>query len=284
MFVSGELFTGLCDVTIYEQKYLNTYKNIIPYCKNIIYVNSMVDDNVLDMIDKSFSFFVKSDYLNYFQDVILPQIHKKFILVSHNSDYTVGKHQLILNNKYLVKWFGQNMIPHIKTVGIPIGLQNKAWQGWNYEVCKKNKHNTKNKLLYFNFSIRTNPSHRQNVKNILQKKGFKMNVGKKWEDYIEELSHYHYCLSPEGNGADCHRIWESIYVGCIPIVKNNYILYEHFKELPILWVEDFSIIDEKYLLDNLYKFNNRNIEKSTLKYWQTLFINLKNNKIEGVVI
>ena len=53
-FVSGELFTGLCDVAVYERWYLNTYENIARHCKEIIIINDGIGPREQDLIEKYF--------------------------------------------------------------------------------------------------------------------------------------------------------------------------------------------------------------------------------------
>lgn len=146
-----------------------------------------------------------------------------------------GNENIIYTNKFLIKWYGQNMIPnyHIdKMVGIPIGLENSQWKGSDYNVCKKYKNNIKEKLLYFNFSLNTN-KERGCIENVLLQNGFIKNEKTDWETYIKEIFTYKFALSPEGNGIDCHRTWECIYVGCIPILKKNSIMFDFFTPLYI---------------------------------------------------
>lgn len=273
-FISGENITELCDIALYKRNYIETYKNIKLKCKKIIYIDENINESVINIINNSYSFFIRSDNLKYFEKQIMPHIRKKFILVTHNSDLTVGKNKNIINNEYLVMWYGQNIIPHKKTTGIPIGLQNRQWKGWNYIICKKNFNNPKKKLLYFNFTINTNKKVRKNIQNILLKKGFCRNSKKNWNDYIKELSYHKFCISPPGNGIDCHRTWEAIYVGCIPIIKKNSIMYTHFKDLPILFVDNYNIITENFLEEYYNKFQNSIfcLKKSKLSYWKYKFI------------
>jgi hypothetical protein len=40
--------------------------------------------------------------------------------------------------------------------------------------------------------------------------------------YRSLVSRSKYVLSPPGNGPDCHRTWEAIYLGAIPIVKRAF--------------------------------------------------------------
>ena len=270
-YVSGELFSKLADVSIYDRTYLNNYPNIKSNCNQIIYNNERIDSSVLTIINNSFIFFVKTDHLPFFSSYILPNICKKFILITHNSDLLSGHDKNIYNNKNLIKWYGQNMIPNYeinKMVGIPIGLENSQWKGYDHSICKKYKNNIKEKLLYFNFSLNTN-TERANIENSLYKNGFTKNESKDWENYIKEISTHKFAVSPEGNGIDCHSVWECIYVGCIPIIKKNSVMFEFFNDLPILWVPNFECITNEFLTEQykLFQCNQFNSEKITMKYW-----------------
>lgn len=50
-----------------------------------------------------------------------------------------------------------------------------------------------------------------------------------------------FVASPLGNGMDCHRTWEALALGCIPIVKRT-TLSPLFEDLPVLQVEDYKDI------------------------------------------
>ena len=278
-YISGELFSSIAHVSIYEKNYLIKYPNIKNHTNNIIYYNQTITDNILDIINRSSIFFVKTDYLDYFQDIIMPHIKKSFILVNHNSAYSSGNHNKIINNPLLIRWYGQNMKYHIKTQGIPLGLQNKQYIGSDINICIQNRDNHKEYLLYFNFSTSTNPD-RKLTEDILIKNRFKKNKRVDWPQYINDLSKHKFCISPEGMGIDCHRIWESLYVNTIPIVKKNDILYKYFNDLPILWVDNFEIITEEFLNDEYIKRINKryNLDKMGLKYWlNDIKKNLYNN-------
>lgn len=268
-FISGEKISSLCDVCIYEKSQLELYNNLEKHCKSIIYVDSIITDDIRTLINNSSYFFVNSSYIDYFQNVIMPFITKKFVLVTHNSDYTVGYHTKILSNPLLLKWFGQNMIPSEKTVGLPIGIENSQWKGSDYSTCVKNKNNKKENLLYVNFSFNTN-KERKNIHRKLLENGFTENKKLCWEEYIKTLSTYKFCISPPGGGVDCHRHWESIYIGCIPVVLKDDILYKHFDDLPILYVDNYDNITKEYLNRQYEMLKNKkfSLEKTTLSYWK----------------
>ena len=256
-------------MAIYERWYLGTYWNIATKCKEIILVNNEIGQREKDLIEKSFSFFVKTDYLPFFKKKVMPLIKKKFILITHNAAEVVGKDRSIIENPYLLKWFGQNMTPNEKGVGIPLGLENYDHNHHNNDLINRYKDNKKEKLLYINFSLHTNPKRKQIMEMI--KKRFPVNEKKNWDGYIKDLSTYKYCLSPPGFGPDCHRMWECIYLNCIPIVKRDPILFTHFHDLPILWVDDFDTITEGFLEKKYDSFSKKNIEKSTIQYWAAKF-------------
>ena len=43
------------------------------------------------------------------------------------------------------------------------------------------------------------------------------------------LSKYKFIISPEGNGIDCHRHYEAILCGCIPIIEYNKDIEKNMK-------------------------------------------------------
>lgn len=87
-----------------------------------------------------------------------------------------------------------------------------------------------------------------------------------------QWSGYKFVVSPRGAGEDCHRTWEALYIGCIPIVLSSN-LDELYKDLPILVVESWDIITLPFLEKNYREIqeNQRNdlynMRKITLEYW-----------------
>lgn len=80
--------------------------------------------------------------------------------------------------------------------------------------------------------------------------------------YFSKLRHYKFVISPEGNGVDCHRHYEALMAGCIPIVEHNEDIKKKYGNVPILYTHDYSEINEEYLrkkyeemLDQEYDFS-----------------------------
>lgn len=77
--------------------------------------------------------------------------------------------------------------------------------------------------------------------------------------YIRLLPHYKFVVSPEGNGIDCHRHYEALMAGSIPIVERYNGMVEKYGNCPILYTEDYSEITSEYL--------NEKYEEMLHKIW-----------------
>jgi len=263
-YISGDTITDvISNVQFFRVSYYDKFiKNFV---KNTNYVRNFNEIELKEPL----IIITKMDHIREFRTRFLPFLKNKFILITHYSDVDSGTSSEITNHPYLVKWYGQNMnVISNKTETIPIGLENIFWKRTNTEVIKKCSKNEKSKLLYLNFSLKSH-SNRPIIMDILLKKGFNKNNNLPWNDYIEELSQYKFCVSPRGNGVDCHRTWECLYLGVIPIVEKS-IQMNGFSDLPILFVEDYNNVTEDYL-NSVYEqeFKNKkfNLEKLDLMYW-----------------
>jgi hypothetical protein len=80
--------------------------------------------------------------------------------------------------------------------------------------------------------------------------------------YFNELPHYKFIISPEGNGIDCHRHYEALMAGCIPIIEEHEGIKEKYKGCPVLFTKDYREITPAYLektysemKDQIYDFS-----------------------------
>lgn len=78
----------------------------------------------------------------------------------------------------------------------------------------------------------------------------------------QNMSKYAFVLSPFGNGMDCHRTWEALLCGCIPIVRTP-VFRELLENLPVLIVEKWEDVTLQLLKQTVYEFK--------LKHQQNLF-------------
>lgn len=199
----------------------------------------------------------------------------------------------LANHPNLLKWFSQNcIIIHDKIQQMPIGLDyhtiandpNKPWRGEgegtspsdqeNILNCIKNSgkpfHDRLNKI-FANFTVNLNNENDQRIRAINSIPAHLLHVdldftvrSKIWKKTVE----YAFVLSPFGGGMDCHRTWEALCLGCIPIVKSigSNTMYE---DLPVLIINEWSEVNEDLLNATIERFKTTtfNYDKLTLKYW-----------------
>ena len=82
--------------------------------------------------------------------------------------------------------------------------------------------------------------------------------------YFESLPSYKFVISPEGNGIDCHRHYEALLAGCIPIIERNPLIEEKYKGCPILYTDTYSEITPDYLLMKYEEMKTKTYDFSRL--------------------
>jgi hypothetical protein len=236
----------------------NTHSNVIP-----------------EEIKNAKSIFVYTHILPFFFENILPKIESQFTLISHNSDNGVENTMLpYADSPKIKKWFCQNKyVFHPKIFSLPIGIANSQWSHGNLQILEKviNTNLPKNNLVYKNFDIDTNPTHRSQADQDTTKNGFPMHPSSSFEEYIKQIKQSYFCFAPLGNGADCHRIWECLYLRCVPIVPKRDYCFDDFKHLPILFVDNFKCITKEFLEEKINSFYTEftyNLDMLTIEYWK----------------
>ena len=82
------------------------------------------------------------------------------------------------------------------------------------------------------------------------------------QENIFRLSEYKFCICPEGNGVDSHRLWEAIYLKTIPIViKSEFTQILEKNGIPIIVIDTWDDFDETKLIYNTALFENENYQK-----------------------
>lgn len=199
--------------------------------------------------------FVKTDMLDRFEREMLPGIHEQFVLITHNSDHPVdSRHSRLAEDFRIHRWFAQNaLLQHPKVIRIPIGLENR-WRHKNgiigdFRKLADSCHLKKNRILYA-FSVHTNEAERRPAVEALCRCPVADTAkGLNSREYRKFLAGYAFVASPPGNGIDCHRTWEALYLDTVPIIKKS-AFYGGFPNLPAIMVNDWSeleLIDSRYL-------------------------------------
>jgi len=132
----------------------------------------------------------------------------------------------------------------------PIGM---SWQYvLNYKKGKSLQIGNHENLLLLSLRTSTDQNRRPNginrktIAETLSKNGFSTSMIHH-ETYFNNLPLFKFVVSPEGNGIDCHRHYEALLAGCIPIMEKNPLTEEKYKGCPVLWTTDYSEITTEYL-------------------------------------
>jgi len=200
------------------------------------------------------------------------------VIIIGNSDISITDYVCKLINKNAKMIFCSNCHRGNETAfSLPIGISNKT----NYVhgetdifpvllKTPKMKYN----WVYMNMAIYTYPVERQKVFDMF--KGFSWVTNEKPQlnsqhrnNFLSQIYNHPFVLCPRGNGTDTHRIWETLYLKSIPIVKME-IGYQDFTDLPILFVNDWSEVTLDYLIQQYDIIHSKewNMEKLTMTWWK----------------
>src|SRR5262249_31246542 len=136
------------------------------------------------------------------------------------------------------------LVHHPRIVPLPIGLENRRlhWHGviGDYWALRR-RPRPKSRLgrILFGFAVGNNPAARGPAEAGLNdlpsaERCPPLNS----RAYRRRLAEYGFVASPPGNGEDCHRSWEALYLRVVPIVKRS-AATEYFRSLGL----PFLIID-----------------------------------------
>lgn len=203
-------------------------------------------------------------------------LNVKVRVITHNADTNID----FLPPDNVTKWYAQNVnIKDNRIVSIPIGLENSRWYPEKkmkmMGIIKRPKR-YKN-MIYINHNVSTNPAKRAALYDMFEGVPYAtvergMN-GQSIDHYLQMIYNHPFVICPEGNGIDTHRTWECLYMNTIPIEKRN-INNQFYTDLPILFVDDWSEITEKFLYDSYMMMAEKkwNIEKLKFEYWKRLIL------------
>ena len=259
-FVIRWAFQELCDF-VFDPRYIWPTKKVKPHFNpaevkpgNIIFVRDAVYyfKHVHPKIEVPYIIITSGEYLDTFQESFF-------------------KHA---DHKNIIAWFTVHPCKkfHPKVFPIALGIiQYPELYEKREEVHKtflKYRKSKKERLLYMNFTDWKNPE-RKKVRDIFIEKPFCDHGGAcPFTQYIKDVAHHKFVISPPGLGPDCYRIYESLLVGTIPVVKHSYLdwLYEG---LPVLFIDDWNEVTQEFLEQKYAEITSRKYDpkKLYMEYW-----------------
>jgi hypothetical protein len=281
-YVSSRGILKSCD--IYSTTPISGIRELLAYD-----FSRICDGSIIYICVSAIPYFVKNIFNN---------LNHKIILVTGDNDETIPS-QIFTNEEFMsfiesdkiIHWFSQNCVltTHPKLTQIPIGLdyhtmsREDHWWGnkstpLEQEVTLEGIKSSsapfyeRDIKAYSNFHFAMSSKfgkHRKDAKlyipeDVVFYEPIEIKRAESWTNQTK----YAFVISPHGNGLDCHRTWEALSLGCIVIVKSS-PLDLLYKDLPVLIVSDWSLIDQELLNKTVSEFKDKKFDynKLTLKYW-----------------
>lgn len=139
--------------------------------------------------------------------------------------YTYATFDSIPEN--VVKWFVCNCdIEHSKVIAIPFGIsgnKDQQEQAIRIDVARSiGDDPPRDKLLYVNFQFYTTDRYRL-YKHFDSYFGDLVTCEQKvdFDTFLHRLATHKFVLCPPGNGPDCYRTLEALYMGAVPVLEQR---------------------------------------------------------------
>jgi hypothetical protein len=234
--------------------------------------------------------YVCTDALINFSEKFLQDVQEPFVLVSGDSDVPITESALahphiqkILSNNFLVGWYAQNLAAaHPKVHHVPIGLDyHTMWERpglWGMTAVSPlaQENSLINNLAsspdfgqrylaaYCNWHFAMGRGDRQACFDQIDRSAcfFESNAVPRNSTWLRQAECM-FVISPEGAGMDCHRTWEAILLGCIPIMKRNHVT-PLLDKLPAFIVEDWGQVTKSSMLEFAVTVGSQKFDFSSL--------------------
>lgn len=200
------------------------------------------------------------------------------LIVTGHSDFPIVDGLLDLYPRAV--WWGTN-VQTSRAHGIPLGITNATTETERHPiygnlesmVSVAQEPRVIRNLVYMNFVVETYPTERQRVWDRFSPVpwvtvGTPVPTQEGRETFLREIRNHSYVLCPRGNGVDTHRLWETLYMGSIPIVLWD-SAHAGWTDLPILFVNSWDEVTEERLRAELPRFQTTqwNRQKLRVGYW-----------------
>jgi hypothetical protein len=258
--IHGDKFAALADVEI-----------------NLYASGERITRNVERMAEEPCVIFCKTDFLGDLFETIRDCPHNH-ILITHNSDFPIDRARYESAPECIIRWYALNTDYYVyDLIPIPSGMERPNGGGYSSDVMHITEAwktpRSSERLAFGCMNINNNPSERQPVKDAF--------AGQQWvtwrdhgishQDFLNYCRTHDFVFSPQGNGIDCHRTWEAMYCGAIPIVKRS-AHTDGFVDLPMLIVENWDVITPGLLTIVKNEFSRKwfRIDALMMSYWEKI--------------
>jgi hypothetical protein len=199
------------------------------------------------------------------------------LIVAGHSDYPVT--DPIVDCYPKSTWFAVNS-QSARVAGLPLGITNDTDETPLHRIygnipvmvdVVRTPRTVKN-LAYMNFSVETH-SERAPLKALFRSVPWvthedSVNTMEGRRKFLEDIRSHDFVFCPRGHGIDTHRLWETLYMGSIPIVKKD-PAHAGWLDLPILFIDNWEEVTQERLLAERERMSTIawNFDKLRVGYW-----------------
>jgi hypothetical protein len=198
------------------------------------------------------------------------------VLMSHG-DLLPKRSLLTRIGERSAKVFAVNLVEETENLwAIPLGLENlsrnRNGRLRDFDVARRQVEKTvKTNDVFAAFEPGNNPVVRDPLVELLRNSRFGWNRRRLSPgEFRRTVRESYFVISPPGRGLDCHRTWEAIYLGSVPVVLSSAISRSLTKLLPIHHVESFDEflgLDELELRQLFDSYRDRAVSAAYAPYW-----------------
>ena len=280
--ITGERLQALAEITVLTRSILDFHRSLPQsgvrdvLCLPGSHTDLEPDTQTVSLLRGRRSIFVYTHLVRSFLTHVLPRLDHAFVLITHNSDHAIGpEFRPALEDPRLVHWFAQNaVIRHPKLTPLPIGIANAQWPHGNLaalvDVANRVPPPRKD-VVYLNFDVRTNPAVRVPLFHMLERSPLTWRAPPRpFAQYLQDMAGCRWVISPPGNGVDCHRTWEALYLGITPIVARTDYGEALHNGLPIIQLEDLGVLDRSRLEREEWVADESALGPLKMSHWRAL--------------
>lgn len=239
--------------------------------------------------------YIKSDYIynNYKNEIPTPETDSSVlatiwdpmnrtpqfppvqrIWITGNSDYPITDINTSMYSRYFDRWYGINMESmYTRCRAIPIGIPTTNTIDTLYSISQEPRIICP-RLAYMNFNVSTYTSERRVIQLSFQDTPWitcDVNKNINMTDFYRNIRNHKFTVCPRGNGVDTHRLWEALYLGSIPIVREHPEMESFFNSLPIVKVKNWNILTHEYLdyeYERIMACDTWELDMLRMSYWE----------------
>jgi hypothetical protein len=222
--------------------------------------------------------------------ILSPKAPEENVIIFGHSDLRTQRwvSKLVRHTRRSKAIFGTNLEPVPEFAhSIPIGVTNNTLESVMHKVLGDPSHfcsaDSRSDLpkdfsptILANFTASNNGCVRKSLIKILRGLPSTINVHRSEPDFSDEgrVQFLASCRTaglvacPEGNGIDTHRLWETLYMGGVPVVTENKFMNSLFDKLPVVvlkhWgeISDLELLEKSWVQATSLRWNSRIILQS----------------------